>query len=402
MPGQLGADILIAAKPEVTFNTAPGASGATQLRWIDSPGLNLTMTEIKSAERRGDLLDTLSRMGSRHVAGSFRSEMIVGAHDLWYEAIWRATFVAAVTITEATAGLTSITTTTSTIVAAAGSWITAGVRVGDVIRLTGHSTPGNNSKNLRVKGVSALTITLYGTPLTADAVADTAFTITIGKKLSNPTVPVRRSFYVEQYYRTIDQSAVYGGVRYTGMSITGAPNQMAQVDFSAMGASLSVLDTAASPYYSSPTLPTGGALVFSDASIAFGGSDVVNLTNLSLNLQIAASTLDVIGSTTTPDVYDNKMTLTGSISAARQDLARLLAYQNETALELHAMLVEPESEPKDYIALFIPNLRLTGNPADLGGDGAMIEQLPFTCGVKEGAAATGYDTTLINFLTSAA
>ena len=43
----------------------------------------------------------------------------------------------------------AITTTTSTIVAAAGSWITAGVRVGDIVTLTGHSTAANNSLRLR-------------------------------------------------------------------------------------------------------------------------------------------------------------------------------------------------------------------------------------------------------------
>jgi len=79
--------------------------------------------------------------------------------------------------TEATAGLTSITTTTSTIVASAGSWITAGFAVNDVVILTGHSTAANNNKPLNITALTASTMTVAQT-LVADGVADTAFTVT--------------------------------------------------------------------------------------------------------------------------------------------------------------------------------------------------------------------------------
>jgi hypothetical protein len=75
--------------------------------------------------------------------------------------------------------LTSITTTTNTIVAASGSWITQGVKVGDLVVLTNHATAANNNLRLGVAGVTASTITIASANLTANAVPDSAFTLTI-------------------------------------------------------------------------------------------------------------------------------------------------------------------------------------------------------------------------------
>lgn len=91
-------------------------------------------------------------------------------------------------ITQST--MTSITLTTNTIVASAGSWITQGVRVGDMVVLTGHDTSAtvvgspNNGRRLVVTAVTASTITVAGTPLVATALADANFTLTIQAKFA--------------------------------------------------------------------------------------------------------------------------------------------------------------------------------------------------------------------------
>lgn len=399
--GQTGKNITVDYKLESAFNTAPGATGAKRLRLTPSSGLSLKRAEIRSNEIRADGLSSISRLGSNSVDGSYNAELSVASFDEIIEAIMRSTWVAAVTITEATAGLTSITTTTSTIVASAGSWVTAGVREGDVIRLTNHSTAANNSINLRVRTVSALTITVYGTPLTANAVADTAFTVTVGKKLKNGSTPTRRSFYIEQRGADMDASEVFGGCRFVGLKVTGTPDGMAQMEITIVGANEGTpLSGGASPYFTSPTEYTSVALVFTDAIIAIGGTDAVVLTAFELMLQITASGLPVIGGNTTPDVYDNDCRLSGSFSLPRADLTNITRLQGETEIALHLMLVEPEAEPKDYIAISVPRVKVLGSTAPLGNDGAMIETVPWTAGVSAGS--TGQDTTLLTVSTSAA
>lgn len=83
------------------------------------------------------------------------------------------------TVTQST--MTAITTTTNQIIASSttGSWITGGVTVGDMVILSGHSTAANNSLRLVVAAVVRDTITITGTNLTANAVPDSSFTLTI-------------------------------------------------------------------------------------------------------------------------------------------------------------------------------------------------------------------------------
>lgn len=398
MPFQTGKNIVIGYKVEATFNTAPGTGSARQLRLNSSAGLDLKRALIRPNEVRQDGLPPMARLGSRMADGTYGVDNSVGELDTAYEALMRSIWVATVAITQA--AMTSITTTTSTIVAAAGSWITQGVRVGDVVRLTGHATVANNNINLRVKAVTASTITVFGTPLTADAVADTSFTLTISKKLKNGATPTERTFYFDQYNGNIDESQVFGGVKFIGFKLTGTPNGMAITEVSLLGASMAVLASGSSPYFVSPTLGTALGLTFADAAIAYNGSDLATVTAFEMNYVITAKAEEVIGSSTTPDIFANDATLTGTLTVIRQDLGNLTKYLAETEVELNVLLTEPESEPKDFIAFHVPRVKLTGVVAPLGGDGAMTETLSFIAGKKE--STTGYDDTLLTISTSAA
>lgn len=397
MAFQTGKGVRVSAKVEATYNTAPTASAATQLRLTDSPGMNLTKAVINSAEVRSDGLSTIGRHGSRSAPGTYNGELSVGTFDMFLEAAMRGTWVAASVITQAT--MTSITTTTSTIVAGAGSWITQGVKVGDVVRLTNHATTANNNLNLRVRSLTASTITVIGTPLTLNASADTSFELTILRKLRNPVTPTKRTFWVEEYFQDIDQSQVFGGCRVVSMTISGTPDGMASVSFGLLGASSDTLTTAASPYYTSPTLTTSNPLVFADAKISVAGTDITSATAFELTYSIAASTQPVIGADVSPDVFDNDATLSGSLTVVRDDLDNFDAFNDETEIELHILLEEPEAAPSDCIAIFVPLVKFNDASASKGGDGAMLETIPWMAGIKP--TTTGYDSTLLTISTSA-
>lgn len=404
MPSQSRNNVVVAFKVEATYNTAPGATGATQLRLTPSPGLSLQRANVLSNEIRSDGLTTMGRLGSRQASGSYSGEAIVGAYDTIWEALMRCTLSAATTITEASASLASISVpTVSTIQAtttSAGGFVSAGLRVGDVFRLTSFATTANNNINLEVLAVTTHTLTVVGSPLTVDTNPDTSFTITRLKKAVNPTVPVKRTFYLDEYSTDIDVSEVFGGCKWTSFRVTGAPDGMATVEFGILGASQAVLAAGASPYYTSPTLNTGTPLVFADAQLCYNGTVLANVTAFELNYAINAATQPVIGTTVSPDIFDNQASLSGSISLIRQDLANVSLFLAETELELHVLLVEPESEPKDCLKFYIPRVKLMGVDAPIGGDGAMVETIQFTTGKKE--AATGYDATLLTISSSAA
>lgn len=398
---QTAANVLVALKREATFNTAPGDTGGTRLRLTDSPGLTLERAPIQSVEKRADGLTSMGRLGGKIVNGSYNGELSVGgATDILLEALMRSTWTAAQTITEA--DMTSITTTTSTIVAAAGSWITEGVRVGDIVYLTGHATAGNNNINLRVITVTATTITVAGTPLTVDATPDTTFTLNVLKKLVTATTPTRYSHYIEQYDQDIDLTEVFSGVRVVGVRLSFRPNEMAQVTYTLIGVDGDQLPTGSSPYYTSPTLTTTLGLVADDSAIFYNGAAVTTFTGFDLEFQITAAGQPVIGSLVSPDVYDNDLRVTGTITGLRADFSNLTLYNAETEFELSILLEEPSGTPPECLSIFLPVVKISGASAPVGGgDGAKIETLQLMVGPKA-SGVSGYDAGIANICSSAA
>lgn len=399
---QTASNILVAIKRETDTGVAPGDTGAVQLQITDSPGMELTRGQILSNVKRRDLTKPMGRLGGKSATGSYNGELIVGgALDLLLESITRGAWVPEVTITEATAGLTSIKTTANTITATAGSWITAGVRVGDIITLTDHSTAENNGLRLRVTAVTALDITVAGNPLTANAVADTAFELVILKKLTNPAAPIRYSHAIEQYDVDIDQSELFLGCRLIGLSMSFKPNSPATFVATFLGLDRQILLTGTSPYYTAPTAPSGLSLVADDSAIRYDGADVTSFTGLDLDFQITAAGIPVIGSVVSPDVFDNDLSVTGTITGLRSDFANLTKFDAETEFELSVLLSEPNTSPAACIGLHLPRVKIGKLSAPVGGgDGAKVETLSLMVGPK--TAASGYDGTTVAIYSSAA
>jgi hypothetical protein len=75
-----------------------------------------------------------------------------------------------------------------------------------LVKLTAHSTAGNNGKWVPVLAVSASKITTPTGSLAVDAVADTAFTITLPKRLYSGATPTERYWTAEDYGQDSDGS----------------------------------------------------------------------------------------------------------------------------------------------------------------------------------------------------
>ena len=65
------------------------------------------------------------------------------------------------------------------------------------------------------------------------------------------------------------------------------------------------MPTGNSPYYTTPTLASTIGLIASDSTIRLNGVDITRFTQLELNYDLNATTLPVIGSSNSPDVFDN-------------------------------------------------------------------------------------------------
>jgi hypothetical protein len=396
MSFQSGQAVSITKKRQSGLGVPASGSGGQVLPLVPSSGLRLVKTPIESPEVRADGMTTIPRHGSRSMTGEVAGVARVGALDEWMEDLFRSTWVASFTITQAT--MTSITTTTNTIVAAAGSWITQGLRVGDVITLTDHSTVANNSKRLIVTALTASTITVPAGSLTLNASPDATFTVTVHKRLGMGVT--ERYNTIDEYHVDIDQSELATDVKVSSVNLSMQADGTVTATFGLVGRNLVSQASGASPVLTGTSYDTAN-LVATDAVVLLDGVAMTTITGLDLTIDMGAQTTPVVGSTTSPDVFSNNARVTGTISAIREDLTWLDRFSNETLGSIGILLKQPEAEPVGFLYVFIPYFTLTESPtAPLGGDGPMIGSFSFVAGKRP--ASAGFVETMVQLSTSAA
>lgn len=395
---QTARQIEVAYKAQSAIGTPETGSGAKGFR-ANSGGLNLTKEAIQSGENRRDGQRSRGRHGQRAVTGQYVADLSVGSFDDLIAAIMWGSFGSDLVITEATSGgPTEITTTANTIVGNSGSWITAGLRVGDTIRLTNHATAANNGKNLTILGLTATTITLPANSLTLNATPDTAFTITRPKKCIMGST--RGAFTFEEREIDIDGSEVFDWCRVSFVEIAMQPNSMAQITVGLAGRDMTLAEGSASPNFTTPTYTTTQGLTDVEAKIFLGSTEVTDLTGVTIRIDRRAAGIPVVGSVRTPDVFDNDAQVTGSITGLRSDFTRTAAFLAETDLSLLVRFAENEAEPADFLSMYVPYLTLASSfKSEIGQDGPRTQTLELMIGKDERGGA--YEATMIAFQSTA-
>lgn len=393
-----------AYKAQSGLGAQANGTGARVLRTTGGQGGRLSKAAIESNEVRRDGMSSRGRHGGQKTQGSYSSELSMGLCDDIFEAVMRGTYSAAdLAITEATAGLTSVTVGAHTIVASAGSWITAGLRVGDVIRASGLTDAANNARNLRISGLTATTITVPET-LTPNAVADTSFTITrTGRKLINPGAGalVQRYFTIEEHEIDIDGSEIFTDAAWGQLKLSMSPNGLVLIDSNWWGTGKMESKTGVdAPFFTTPSEPVADPLAAIDATLRFGSTDVLDLTSFDITLDITPNAPDVIASKISPDVFVGNMQVSMNLTALRSDLLRVADFINETPLSLHLLAVENDSEPKDFFSLFVSNFTLGSVDksalAKAGGPRTQTMAVPPALVGKDNAGG-GFDPTMVKF-----
>jgi hypothetical protein len=381
MPLQSGKAVSVRYKVQSALGTPASGGSGFELPIAPSSGFSLSKVAIADPTIRSDGLSLIGRHGSRSVAGSYDVPLRLQAMNNVFEAVLRTTAVATATLSAV-----SITTTTSAIVRASGSWITAGVRPGMVIRLVGSSTTANNGRNLTVTAVSATNITVAQT-LTLNATPGNA-DVVLPRYYASIGTPVDRYYTLEEYHETIDASEVATDVVFSSLAFSLQPDNTALVTVGVVGRNVTSETGANAPVLTSPTQYITQALVAVDATLVVGGSPVLNVSSLDFTYDLGAATVPVVGSVVSPDVFKNQATLSGSFSALRDSLTAFNAFANETEFGISVTLVEPEAAPQDFVSIFLPLNKYTSNEAPIGSDNAMVETRAFTSGLADIGAAS--------------
>jgi hypothetical protein len=383
-------------KKETTWGTIAGTSGGQRLRRVTSD-IDLKKDTYQSNEIRDDYQISDFRHGMRKVEGSIQGELSAKTYGAFFESMLRRDFAAVTSLTALS--LTIAGSGPYTITRAAGDFLTGGVKVGDVVRLSvGTLNAANINKNIFVTGVTALVVTGYplnGVALVAEGPIASCTMSWPGKRTYVPlTGHTDQSFSIEHFYSTIAQSEVFTGCKMTGAEIQLPTTGMATVNFSVMGKDVV---TGTSEYNSSPTASTTtGILAAVSGYLILQGSPVAIVTGASISISGGHSTSSAVGSNSTSAVFPGRVQVSGNLSVYFQDATMRDIFLNETEASIALYLTDGIAATADFVSFIMPRIKLGGSSKSDGEQG-IVQTLPFTALLNSagGTALATEKTTLV-------
>lgn len=403
MPQSSGVFKQVAIKREAIYGNIPAAAGAQLLRRTSSK-INLAKDTYQSNEIRPDLQIADYRHGVRRVKGSISGELSPKTYADQLSAVVKRDFTAAPS--SASLSITIAGTGPSyTVTRAAGSFITDGFKIGDVVRLTaGAFNAANLNKNLWITALTATVATvsvINGTTLVAEGPVTGATFAAPGKKTF---VPVSGhtdvSYSIEHFFSDISQSEVFSGCKFDKAAIKLPATGMATLDLDVVGQNIT---TAATRYFTSPTAVTTTATVAAvNGLLSVAGVGQTTVTSLEFTIDPKYSGDPVVGANQVPTLFAGSVNVTGQFTAYFTDNVLRDLFLNETEASISVVLTTDNTGTADFIAFSLPRVKLGGGDKDDNQQG-VVQTFPFQT-LLNNAGGTGQATeqTTISIQDSAA
>jgi hypothetical protein len=294
----------------------------------------------------------------RSVEGAINGELSPGTYkDFMAAAVRRA--YAAVTAISGALDHHRGTGPTYTVARAAGSWLTDGIKVGQVGRLTaGSFNAANLNKNLVVTAVTALNLTvmpLNGVALVAEGPIASATWTPTGKVTYAPSTATPTSRTRSSTGTPTSRSRRCSRLQDQPHGARRAAAGHGTIGFDFLGKDIT---TAGAEYFTSPTAETTtGIAAAANGILLAQGASIATLTGLELTLDGNMSAEDVIGSTTYQDIAEGRILVSGTDDRPLRlgDAARL--FLNETEVSIVAFLPVSPAATADFVAVTLPRVK---------------------------------------------
>lgn len=375
-----GVGKVVAIKKETTFGTLAGSSDGKQLRRVTAD-FNLAKEFYESSEINTYRQVVDARHGARSVDGSLNGELSPGSYTDLIQAVVSKDFAAVTAVTGLSVTIAAVSGKVYTITRGTGSFLSDGIKVGNVIRLTGAGlNAANVGNNLLVIAETATVLTvelLSETPLVAEGPIVSVTATATGKVTQAPlSAHTDNSFTVEEWYSGISQSEVYTGVKVGSMNVSIPASGMVTVDFGMMGKDLA--QTGTSQYFSSPTATgTTGIFASVNGALIVNGAPVALVTSADFSVDRNLSGAVVVGSNSQVDIFADMIRVSGNISVYFTDGTFRDYFDDETEVSLVVALTTSEAKNADAMSFVIPAVKFSGfTKADAAS--AIVASMPFS------------------------
>lgn len=390
-------------KPETTYGVMPAAGAAQAMRRVTS-SLDMTKDTYQSGEIRPDFQMADFRHGLRKVAGTINGELSAKTYVDFLAAVLKKDFAAGVSVTGASLTIGGAAGAW-TILRAAGSWLTDGVKVGDVVRLTaGAFNPANLDKNIQVTALNATVLTgivLNASALVAQGPVTAATLAVIGKKAFTPqSGHTDKSFSIEHWHPDVPSSEVFTGLKVSKMTFTLPATGMATVAVEFVGKDVV---PGVAQYFVNPTPVTvTGTMAAVNGVVKVGNASGGTITSASIEITAAQSSEPGIGSNTADQASTGRVIVTGQVTAKFDSPSLRDAFYNETETSAYLAFTSDNSAASDFMAFSLSRLKLNGAAKD-DGEKILIQTIPFQALVDiNGGAGKATEMTTLSIQDSAA
>jgi hypothetical protein len=359
MPISKGTAKQVGYKKETTFGVLAGPTSAKLLRRVTA-NFNLTKETYESAEIRTDRQVADMRHGVRSADGTLNGELSSASYADFMGSVVGKDFVA---VSLGSAVQTTVTAVGSvyTLVRSTGSWLTDGLKVGMVIRTTGLTAAGDNSKNLLVASLTAtnaVVVPLNGSTMTAQPTATSVTVTSPGKQTFVPASGhTDDSYTVEEFYADIAQSEVYTGMKVNSLAVQLPATGLTTIDVAFAGKDLT--QTGTTQYFTSPTAQgTTGIFAAVNGVMLVQGAPVALITSADFTIERATENATVVGSNSTADIFTGRIRVTGNLSVYFQDAVFRDYFDDETPVSLVLSVTADSSATANFVAFTLPKVKL--------------------------------------------
>lgn len=358
-----------AYKVQSAKGTGASGSGGQLLRRT-----GITLNGVKDSYSSAEIASHQQSTGATHGVGSangtISGEVSAGTYGDFMQWIlrkdWAATSaISSLSLTIAASG------SNYTVTRAAGDFLTGGIKVGDVIRLTGGSLNANNvGKNLVVLNVTSTVLTvnvLNGETLTAEGpIASCTVTVT-GKKTWTPTSGHTNKYVTfEDWSSDVSRSQLFVDVQPTGLSINAPATGIITCQIPLVG--LAPPTRSGSQVLTSPTAETTTSVMSSAKFAVFiNGVRQSAVTSFSLNINGNVGLGEaVVGTNSRPDTQKGRIAVDGSFTALVEDDTLAGFFDDEAAREVVIVMAEDLTDDADVISISLPAVKFMSADSDDG------------------------------------
>jgi hypothetical protein len=336
--------------------------------------INLERDELTTSIVSPDRQVGSARHGLNRVTGSLGYELSLVAVDSLIRAAMSSEWTTPTIGSTGTLTLTNTSTTdhTAELTRGSGSWITDGIRPGDVLLASGSGSAENDRYWLVISVDNATDLTLADP--TNSTPADTLGAIEYpGRRIDVGTT--LRTFDVQRAFPDISAYQYFHTVAVGAMQLTANPDSPVSGSFEMIGASAEAIQASPLGGSAPSTVPTTDFFAAFDGYLYEAGEFNGVVTSIDFTLSNNRSLQGVVGSKYSPKVFDGQGLVEGTISVMFTGAGMYNRFFNEEQTNMTLFMAAPGAA--GFVAFTIPGLKYMGATMDPPSEGPVIQEMSF-------------------------